>query len=391
METNYTFKEQLFSLCELLGESRSTLTSRLGTSNDISEDENRAFICYPDSHSVFRVMNKRVDRFSIPTADAYGHDYTGPKEYYSLDGITLGMSIEEVKTHWGEPTTQGESFLNYENKLFTNKNGINFQLYISFKEGTDNKYYLKEFGAYIKQIETFETKFIKLCELLGCNEDTIIDNIGKPDASRISGAKFIYYERFKAIFTISSDLHTASYVSAPNSGIEGGALATTDNYFTFQGVKIGDSRSEIQRKWGTPTSQAVYNWTYGNKCGNTKSKNQYEIRISFSTNNPDISSEFEGGIKEVEEQYIQQSAEKSKSGCFVATACYGNYNATEVLVLRNYRDTVLLKTNLGRTAVSVYYRLSPPIARFIEKSELIKTFIRKNILAPIVSKIKQNQ
>lgn len=85
------------------------------------------------------------------------------------------------------------------------------------------------------------------------------------------------------------------------------------------------------------------------------------------------------------------TSESSSTGCFIATACYGDYNATEVLILRNYRDNVLLKTKFGRTAVSVYYLLSPPIASFIEKSELLKAFIRKNILTPIISKIKQNQ
>ena len=58
---------------------------------------------------------------------------------------------------------------------------------------------------------------------------------------------------------------------------------------------------------------------------------------------------------------------EDKSGCFVATACFGNYDAPEVLVLREYRDTELLKTNYGRLFVKIYYYISPFLARQIEK------------------------
>ena len=78
---------------------------------------------------------------------------------------------------------------------------------------------------------------------------------------------------------------------------------------------------------------------------------------------------------------------EKKSGCFVATACYGNYNAPEVLTLRAYRDENLLTTWLGTLFVKFYYFISPPLAKQIEKSEKAKQFIRKHFLKPIVDKI----
>jgi len=389
MENSSSFKELFYSLCELLGESRTELTNHLGVSNDISENEDRAFIGYKDINASFRVKNNRVDHLTVPIADAYGHDYNGPTEFYSFDGVELGMTKEEIIAKWGEPVSR--KYLNYENKV--TKSGKTFTIGFGFNEDADNVLRLKSFSAYPYVKPTFEKVFIELAELLGCNEDTIVDNIGKPDSTKTNeyGTKFIFYERYKAIFTISSDLHTASYVSAPNSGIDGGALQTTDNYFTIQGIKIGDSRDVVLRKWGNPTSQAVYNWAYGNKGGNTKSRNQYEIRLGFKTSNPDNVAEFEAGIKEVEEQYVQPTSEKPKSGCFVATACYGDYNASEVVVLREFRDNVLLNSSAGSLFVKFYYFVSPPIAKIIEKSSILKTIVRNGFLAPIIRKIKQNQ
>ena len=75
---------------------------------------------------------------------------------------------------------------------------------------------------------------------------------------------------------------------------------------------------------------------------------------------------------------------KAKDGCFIATACYGDYNAPQVLVLRDYRDTVLVKSYFGRLFINSYYAISPPIANFIAKSEILKTFIRRFIVLPIV-------
>jgi len=52
-------------------------------------------------------------------------------------------------------------------------------------------------------------------------------------------------------------------------------------------------------------------------------------------------------------------------GCFIATAVYGNYNAPEVMELREFRDYYLLKTKLGKELVSMYYRYSPFFANKI--------------------------
>lgn len=55
-----------------------------------------------------------------------------------------------------------------------------------------------------------------------------------------------------------------------------------------------------------------------------------------------------------------------KSGCFVATATYGDEDAAEVMFLRAFRDEVLKTSSMGRLSTSTYYAVSPYLARTIE-------------------------
>ena len=79
---------------------------------------------------------------------------------------------------------------------------------------------------------------------------------------------------------------------------------------------------------------------------------------------------------------------KEGGGCFIATACYGNYDAPEVLILRQYRDEKLLKSLFGKAFVKFYYSVSPFFAKIISKSDLLKKSIRKYFLTPIVTKLE---
>jgi parallel beta-helix repeat protein len=70
--------------------------------------------------------------------------------------------------------------------------------------------------------------------------------------------------------------------------------------------------------------------------------------------------------------------------CFIATAAYGTDTAEEIDILREFRDTVLLPSNLGATFVSFYYRTGPPIADFISQHEILRTTVRVCLIDPIV-------
>lgn len=100
------------------------------------------------------------------------------------------------------------------------------------------------------------------------------------------------------------------------------------------------------------------------------------------------------GLRESKD-YVDQLAQanriitpKETGGCFVATACYGNYDALEVLALRQFRDDKLLKTNIGKMFVRFYYVIAPPLAAVIAKSDLLKNLTRKYFLAPLAKQLK---
>jgi hypothetical protein len=86
----------------------------------------------------------------------------------------------------------------------------------------------------------------------------------------------------------------------------------------------------------------------------------------------------------------QKAEERQRNGgCFVATACYGNYDAPEVLVLRQFKDDKLLKTSFGKAFVKIYYSVSPFFATLISKSDVLKKSVRQYLLEPIVNKLQR--
>ena len=70
-------------------------------------------------------------------------------------------------------------------------------------------------------------------------------------------------------------------------------------------------------------------------------------------------------------------------GCFIATAAYGTPLAEQIDSLRVFRGRYLLDSAFGTAFVDTYYRISPPIANLISKSETLR-FIVRMLLAPIV-------
>jgi len=77
--------------------------------------------------------------------------------------------------------------------------------------------------------------------------------------------------------------------------------------------------------------------------------------------------------------------------CFIATAAYGTETAAELDILRDFRDQVLLENTLGSGFVEAYYKLSPPVADFIAKSDFLRAIVREVLVDPVVHLLQWSQ
>lgn len=66
--------------------------------------------------------------------------------------------------------------------------------------------------------------------------------------------------------------------------------------------------------------------------------------------------------------------------CFIATAAYDSPLHPHVGILRDFRDTYLLPSKLGRTLVDLYYKYSPSVAELITKNKALRVMVRINLL-----------
>jgi hypothetical protein len=70
-------------------------------------------------------------------------------------------------------------------------------------------------------------------------------------------------------------------------------------------------------------------------------------------------------------------------GCFIATAVYGSYLDPHVMVLRSFRDNILLTNRFGAAFVRFYYATSPAVAAVIADSSLLRAIVRV-LLLPLI-------
>ena len=108
------------------------------------------------------------------------------------------------------------------------------------------------------------------------------------------------------------------------------------------------------------------------------SKKEVNDAIKFSTGDTSIKISYREIYKK----------DKPKSGCFIATAVYGDSEAYQVKILRIFRDNYLKKNIFGKLFINAYYKTSPPIAVFIKRYKILTNLI-KNILDMVVKIIKK--
>jgi uncharacterized protein YqiB (DUF1249 family) len=81
---------------------------------------------------------------------------------------------------------------------------------------------------------------------------------------------------------------------------------------------------------------------------------------------------------------------KKSGGCYIATMAYGSYEHPQVMVLRQFRDETLDKSQFGRWFIKTYYHYSPKLVEKLEDKEVINKAIRKllNQFIKLISRLQ---
>ncbi|MDY0045463.1 MAG: CFI-box-CTERM domain-containing protein, partial [Syntrophales bacterium] len=151
---------------------------------------------------------------------------------------------------------------------------------------------------------------------------------------------------------------------------------------TNTGIDCGDICVEEYATPTTVTLEAIpeEGYTFAGWSGSCSGSGQCTVNVSDET---EVEAKFNatsgGGTSGV----ALAAGDNGGGGCFIATAAYGSYLDPHVMVLRHFRDNVLLMNEPGRAFVSFYYAHSPAIAQKISEYEGLRLMTRI-ALTPVV-------
>lgn len=69
----------------------------------------------------------------------------------------------------------------------------------------------------------------------------------------------------------------------------------------------------------------------------------------------------------------------SSGGCYIATMAYGNYDHPQVMILRQFRDDVLSKSQFGKWFIKTYYFYSPKLVNKLKNKTAVNSLIRRGL------------
>ena len=81
-------------------------------------------------------------------------------------------------------------------------------------------------------------------------------------------------------------------------------------------------------------------------------------------------------VGEVHTEVYQEVKTKTQSSCFVATAVYGGDQGWQVMRLRQWRDSVLVRSLIGRLFIRVYESIGPGLAEIVRTRDWARRPLR---------------
>lgn len=103
-----------------------------------------------------------------------------------------------------------------------------------------------------------------------------------------------------------------------------------------------------------------------------------DFRNSYTTNRNSLSN-LKTQLANVNTGSSSGSSSSGSSGCYIATMAYGNYDHPQVMVLREFRDEVLSKSQFGKWFIKTYYHYSPKMVEKMKNKKVLNTLIRKGL------------
>ena len=123
-------------------------------------------------------------------------------------------------------------------------------------------------------------------------------------------------------------------------------------------------------------------WEVSNIIGGMDLTQQF--RASYANNKNSLSSLKSQLVNvtpysSVSRPVTKKPASSNSSGCYIATMAYGDYDHPKVVILRDFRDRLLIKSSAGRCFVKIYYLLSPKLVTILKDKRAINSLIRQSL------------
>jgi hypothetical protein len=196
-----------------------------------------------------------------------------------------------------------------------------------------------------------------------------------------------YYYRVRAYNSAGNssycdEANATTYPAAP-SGLSASAASSSQINLSWTDNSSGESGFKIERKTGSGgtysqiTIVSANVTTYSNTGLSEATTYYYRVRAYNSADNSNYSNEANATTLSA------GGGGGGGGGCFIATAAYGSSMEPHVMVLRDFRDSVLLTNNVGRSFVELYYNYSPSVADFIASHDTVRFIVRWSLM-PIV-------
>ena len=183
---------------------------------------------------------------------------------------------------------------------------------------------------------------------------------GTPDGINPSSATQMKTENLTSGETISV---AASFINIPSNPIFYTVNGSTWTQFTPESIINNTVFYKIKDRASTADTDA-----FALRDANSNASIIESIVVVASSGTPSSGTSTVGSVS--------SSGGGSSGGCFIATAAYGSYLDPHVMVLRHFRDDVLLQSELGTAFVTFYYKHSPPIADFIAQHDTLRLLFR---------------